>query len=492
MYAKQVWNKLDPTVVSKSNPSLNLFMDQVQGVAPEVVGVSPARFPRYFGPDQLLSVYEAEKSEGQYLVSTVNDGQYAGTEFYNFHYHVVKNKYIMLATTKLLMFIRRKDGQWYSYWVKELLEGREEKVKIVNIKAHNGKYLTCERTGGVFANRSAASDWEEWQIEKQPQLGDKVAFRSFHGKYLSSDTFGVMAGKPEAKKWEIWRVIKLQNNPGKIAIESYEQKYMSSENILGINKVSANRSAIKTWEMWECQTIVKLAFVPLSNSYLIRERLISNKNIVQITAGLETGKPLALDNQGNILKYDRTQWIKHIGQARYITSTQGAFFMLEQKTGLLYQWKNGNWLKKDASHEVDKIYAGSESTLVGVNAKLGKLYKWQNENWIEIPKGFEGDVNSAGINSNGDLWVATRGGHVFRFQELSGQWTFVLNILAHQVYVAGETVIAVNEGNSNKLYKYNGSNYWDEVAQLTKSCCVSLDGVIYFVDPDGQVLQYRK
>jgi len=96
-------------------------MDQVQGVAPEVVGVSPARFPRYFGPDQLLSMYEAEKSEGQYLVSTVNDGQYAATEFYNFHYHVVKNKYIMLATTKLLMFIRRKDGQWYSYWVKELL-----------------------------------------------------------------------------------------------------------------------------------------------------------------------------------------------------------------------------------------------------------------------------------------------------------------------------------------------------------------------------------
>lgn len=149
---------------------------------------------------------------------------------------------------------------------------------------------------------------------------------------------------------------------------------------------------------------------------------------MQITAGLETGKPLALDSHGNILKYDRTQWIKHIGQARYITSTQGAFFMLEQKTGLLYQWKNGNWLKKDASHEVDKIYAGSESTLVGVNSKLGKLYKWQNENWIEIQKGFEGDVNSAGINSNGDIWVATRGGHVFRFQELSGQWTFVLNV----------------------------------------------------------------
>lgn len=97
-------------------------------------------------------------------------------------------------------------------------------MKIVNIKAHNGKYLTCEKTGGVFANRSAASDWEEWQIEKQPQLGDKVAVRSFHGKYLSSDTFGVMAGKPEAKKWEIWRIIKLQNNPGKIAIESYEVK----------------------------------------------------------------------------------------------------------------------------------------------------------------------------------------------------------------------------------------------------------------------------
>lgn len=71
-------------------------------------------------------------------------------------------------------------------------------------------------------------------------------------------------------------------------------------------------------------------------------------------------------------------------------------------------------------------------------------------------------------------------------------WTIFFQILAHQVYVAGEIVIAVNEGNSNKLYKYNGSNYWDEVAQQTKSCCVSLDGVIYFVDQDGQVLQYRK
>jgi len=166
----------------------------------------------------------------------------------------------------------------------------------------------------------------------------------------------------------------------------------------------------------------------LSNSYLIREKLLANKNIVQITAGFENGKPLALDNQGNILKYDRTQWIKHIGQARYITSIQGAFFMLEHKTGLLYQWKNGNWLKKDTNHEVDRIYAGSESTLVGVNTKLGMLYKWHNEDWVEVPKGFEGDVNSAGVNSNGDMWVATRGGHVFRFQELSGQWTFVLNV----------------------------------------------------------------
>jgi len=26
MYVKQVWNKLDPTVVSKTNPSLNLFV----------------------------------------------------------------------------------------------------------------------------------------------------------------------------------------------------------------------------------------------------------------------------------------------------------------------------------------------------------------------------------------------------------------------------------------------------------------------------------
>ena len=341
----------------------------------------------------------------------------------------------------------------------------------MNIKAHNGKYLTCERTGGVFANRSAASDWEEWQIEKQPQLGDKVAFRSFHGKYLSSDTFGVMAGKPEAKKWEIWRVIKLQNNPGKIAIESYEV-FFTQKNFLPKQKLTlqifskntcrqktfsestklapidrqlrpgkcGNAKLLSNWPLFVSpwHTFPRIARIltfinpALSNSYLIRERLISNKNIVQITAGLETGKPLALDNQGNILKYDRTQWIKHIGQARYITSTQGAFFMLEQKTGLLYQWKNGNWLKKDASHEVDKIYAGSESTLVGVNTKLGKLYKWQNENWIEIPKGFEGDVNSAGINSNGDLWVATRGGHVFRFQELSGQWTFVLNVSHYQ------------------------------------------------------------
>jgi hypothetical protein len=75
------------------------------------------RRPRYFGPDQLLSVYDPEKAEGQYIMTAVDNGRYA-TDFYKWHCVLVPEKWVLLSTLQTLLLCRWKDSEWTSMWTK--------------------------------------------------------------------------------------------------------------------------------------------------------------------------------------------------------------------------------------------------------------------------------------------------------------------------------------------------------------------------------------
>jgi len=202
MYAKQMWNKLEVIQVSHSLTPLG-------DVQLGTVVIRRARRPRYFGPDQLLTPFDSEKADGQYIMSAVDTGHYA-TEFYSWHCWLVKDTWVLLSTTQKLLFCRWKDSEWTSVWTKPANEP-EVKITIVRLKSAFDKYLTAERNGKVFANRSEGEYWEQWLVEKRPEYGKgKVNLRSFHGKYLCVDALSnVVADRSEAKDWELFHIVKL-------------------------------------------------------------------------------------------------------------------------------------------------------------------------------------------------------------------------------------------------------------------------------------------
>jgi vacuolar protein sorting-associated protein 13A/C len=76
------------------------------------------RPPRFFGSDNLITVFDFQASLGQEIMSTANGGQYLN-EYYDFHYFVTKkNDVCVLGTKRLLLYMKQTliGAAWEVVW----------------------------------------------------------------------------------------------------------------------------------------------------------------------------------------------------------------------------------------------------------------------------------------------------------------------------------------------------------------------------------------
>jgi len=76
------------------------------------------RPPRFFGSDNLITIFNLQASLGQEIMSTANGGQYLN-EYYDFHYFTTKkNDVCILGTKKLLLYLRQTliGAAWEAEW----------------------------------------------------------------------------------------------------------------------------------------------------------------------------------------------------------------------------------------------------------------------------------------------------------------------------------------------------------------------------------------
>ena len=151
--------------------------------------------------------------------------------------------------------------------------------------------LCSEPNGKVVANRfGRAQAWEMWTLEC---IGDKVALRSHHGKYLTAKKDGsVVATQSKARSWEKWT---MENAPGSdgyiITFKSCHGKYLCADdghflNVGVGNVVRADRDARGEWEQWTLSTPDD---VPL-----VRTDIISAVGAAGCAGALGTAGALAL------------------------------------------------------------------------------------------------------------------------------------------------------------------------------------------------------
>jgi len=57
-----------------------------------------------------------------------------------------------------------------------------------------------------------------------------------------------------------------------------------------------------------------------------------------------------------------------------------------------------------------RVSVGNYFNFVVVNDKRGNFYQWQAGNWIQQP----GSASSAAIGEDGEMWISTLDGNVFR------------------------------------------------------------------------------
>lgn len=111
--------------------------------------------------------------------------------------------------------------------------------------------LCAEPDGRVVCNRfGRANDCEHWTLEAH---GDFVAFRGFHGKYLSANPEGhVYCSETEVGDSEKWTLVDFIDG---VALKSFHGRYLSCEGgaVAGWGEgdwVSANREGAGICEMF--------------------------------------------------------------------------------------------------------------------------------------------------------------------------------------------------------------------------------------------------
>lgn len=112
------------------------------------------------------------------------------------------------------------------------------------LRAVDGKhFVSAWPDGEVVADKPWEQTWETFTVEKHH---DRIAFKSFHGKYCAAedDQTTVNCNRDAVGEWELWMPVRAD---GGWAFRSTWNKYLVAENGGG-GEVRANRDALGPWE----------------------------------------------------------------------------------------------------------------------------------------------------------------------------------------------------------------------------------------------------
>ena len=143
---------------------------------------------------------------------------------------------------------------------------------LVNLKTHNGMFITAENGGNgtIVANREKAREWETFTIVDLNQgllmSGDQVHLKTYsRNSYVSASGNGLNASKSKPAQAETFTILKLRGSGpivfgDKIALMTSQNRYVVAEGGGG-EKVNADRTTASVWETF---TIVKSKYLQAS------------------------------------------------------------------------------------------------------------------------------------------------------------------------------------------------------------------------------------
>ncbi|KAF4519295.1 hypothetical protein B566_EDAN017925 [Ephemera danica] len=131
-------------------------LDTVKRAADTADEIKPLRSPRYFPSGGLITPYSHSESFGNRLLSMVDKGRYAKTDYYVHHAAVGGRKEVVLLTDKRIMLVSRNDlfGQWQTEWHYPWLEmPKAPTLTTVGLQIHTGE--PQKKVMGLFKSSEA-------------------------------------------------------------------------------------------------------------------------------------------------------------------------------------------------------------------------------------------------------------------------------------------------------------------------------------------------
>ena len=112
----------------------------------------------------------------------------------------------------------------------------------IALKSYHGKYVVAESDGGANANRAERNEWEIFTVEEVS--AGKIALRSYHGKYLVAESsYEVNANRDTRDSWEVFEV--LEQSGGTVAFKTAHGRYLVAESD---GRLRGDRTEIHEWE----------------------------------------------------------------------------------------------------------------------------------------------------------------------------------------------------------------------------------------------------
>lgn len=239
----------------------------------------------------------------------------------------------------------------------------------VNIKAHNGKYLSLKENGTAYFDAAKADSWERIRIVTLG--GDRLALFGVHGRFASArlgNDGAPLRQADQLKGWEIFTLIR--NTDGTFSLKADNGHYMSVEPDGGIY---SRAGAIDTWE--------KLQFVPILPE-LFHD--LFNGKIVGLL-NYPNGKFFSINQDENYQISADAKDAKIWEKLRIITTDQVNFS---------FQADNGDYLTIDTADKRNILRANAKTRGINENFQIfaGKsedeaYLKAANDKFVQLAGG---------------------------------------------------------------------------------------------------------
>jgi len=162
-------------------------------------------------------------------------------------------KFVCADANRGLVADRDNAAQWEAFTV----QYHGDKVSL---RSWNNNYICAESNGSVVVNRTQVGIWEQFTPYFE---GDKVAFLTHHGTYLSANQNN-LAQQPHRQAWEFFtysspygsvqqvNVAPQYNLGNRIALRGHHGKYLCAE---GNGSLICNRDKVGDWEKFVVERI---------------------------------------------------------------------------------------------------------------------------------------------------------------------------------------------------------------------------------------------